>query len=114
VHAGARLNVIGFSQGAATATRWASHGRASLSRLVLWGGLLPPETDLSRGAATLRGARLTIVLGARDQYIDAAGLAAERARLDAAQIPHDVIEFEGGHVISRSVFPRLTGTPSAS
>ena len=54
---GARVNVIGFSQGAATATRWITHGSATAHRLVLWGGLIPPETDLSRGAATFRGAR---------------------------------------------------------
>jgi predicted esterase len=114
VQGGARVNVIGFSQGAATATRWATHGRASISRLVLWGGLLPPETDLSRGPATIRDARLTLVLGARDQYIDAPALAAERARLDAARIPHDVIEFDGGHVISRAVFSRLTAAPTAN
>jgi predicted esterase len=108
VRNGARVNVIGFSQGAATATRWASHGRASIGRLVLWGGLLPPETDLSRGQAAIRGARLTIVVGARDRYVDASTLAAERSRLDAAGLAYDVMEFEGGHAISRAVFPRLS------
>ena len=113
VREGARVNVLGFSQGAATATRWAAHGRAILTRLVLWGGLLPPETDLSRGQASLRNARLTLVLGSRDRYVDATALAAERARLDAAGIPYDVIEFEGGHAISRAVFARLTGSSPA-
>jgi predicted esterase len=107
VAAGATVNLIGFSQGAATATRWVTHGASRLSRLILWGGLLPPDTDLSRGAAALRHARLTLVLGRRDQYVDAGMLSAERARLDAAQVPHDVIEFDGGHAVSRSVFPRL-------
>ena len=102
---GADVNVVGFSQGTATATRWITHGNASLHRVVLWGGLLPPETDLSRGADSFRGARLTIVLGNRDQYVDEAMLGAELARLQAAGVPHDVIRFDGGHVISRSAFP---------
>ena len=38
-----RVNVLGFSQGAATATRWVTHGRANVHRLVLWGGLVPPD-----------------------------------------------------------------------
>jgi predicted esterase len=104
---GAVVNVVGFSQGAATATRWVTHGRSTVNRLVLWGGLIPPETDLSRGAPTFRGAHLTLVLGTRDQYVDAAALAAERARLSATHIPHDVVEFDGGHAISRSAFPGL-------
>ena len=104
---GARINVIGFSQGAATATRWLTHGRSSIQRLILWGGLMPPETDLSRGQATLRGASLSIVCGDRDHYVTEELLAAERARLIAAHIAFDEIRFSGGHVISRGVFPRL-------
>lgn len=106
---GAAVNVIGFSQGAATATRWVTHGAAHLRRLILWGGLLPPETDLSRGQASLRGARLTLVVGNRDHYVTDALLTAEQGRLDEASVPYDVVRFDGGHVISRSVFPRLGG-----
>src|SRR6185437_4056253 len=61
VRAGARLHVIGFSQGAATATRWLVHGRATVRQLVLWGGLLPPETDISSANHRLREAALTLV-----------------------------------------------------
>jgi predicted esterase len=111
---GAQANVIGFSQGAATATRWAALGRSALTRVVLWGGLLPPETDLSRGQGAIRGARLTLVAGSRDRYVDANALAAERMRLDGAGVRYDVLEFDGGHVISRGVFPRLTGAAAAT
>jgi predicted esterase len=104
---GAQVNVVGFSQGAATATRWITHGKSHLHRLVLWGGLTPPETDFSRGHASLRNTRVTIVLGARDHYVTKEMLAAEKSRLEAAGIPHDVIPFDGGHVVSRSVFPQL-------
>jgi predicted esterase len=107
VRAGARLSVIGFSQGAATATRWLVHGHAPVQRLVLWGGLLPPETDLSLANARLRASALAIVIGTRDQYIDEEALGAERARLDAAGLPYELIRFDGGHVITRGVFARL-------
>jgi predicted esterase len=105
---GAQVNVVGFSQGTATATRWVTHGKSHLNRLVLWGGLTPPDTDFSRGHASLRNTRVTIVLGTRDQYVNAEMLAAEEARLAAAHVPYDVIRFEGGHVVSRSVFERLS------
>lgn len=106
---GATVNVIGFSQGAATATRWVTHGSAHIDRLVLWGGLVPPDTHLTAGHASLRHVPLTLVIGSRDHYVDAAALAAERARLDAANVPYELIEFDGGHAVSRSVFPRLLG-----
>jgi predicted esterase len=110
---GASVNVVGFSQGAATATRWVTHGSARIDRLILWGGLLPPETELSAGHA-LRRAKLTLVVGTRDHYIDDTALATEVARLDAAHVPHDVIRFDGGHVVSRGVFPMLAEATGAS
>jgi predicted esterase len=114
VRAGARLHVIGFSQGAATATRWLVHGRAPVQQLVLWGGLLPPETDISPANQRLREAALTLVIGTRDRYIDEVALGAERARLDAAGLQYELIRFDGGHVITRGVFPRLREITRAS
>ena len=105
------VNVLGFSQGAATATRWLLNGRSRIERLVLWGGLMPPDADLARGWIRLRDTRVTLVAGTRDQYISEDLITAERARFDVANVKSDVITFDGGHVISRSVFPRLLGTP---
>ena len=107
------INVIGFSQGGATATRWVTHGRARIDRLILWGSLLPPETDLSPGHA-LRRARLTLVVGNQDQYIDDAAFATAQARLDSARVPYDAIRFDGGHVVRRGVFPQLVDASGAS
>ena len=110
---GARVSVVGFSQGAATATRWVTHGRSHLHRLILWGGLLPPETDLAHAGASFRGAKLIIVAGERDQHVNDSTLSVEQARLDAARVPYDVIRFDGGHVVSRAVFPRLRATDAS-
>jgi predicted esterase len=110
---GATVRVIGFSQGAATASRWVMHGDARIGELVLWGGLLPPEVDFARGPSALRRVPLTIVLGDADQFVNEEMLGAQRAKLDRAAIPYRLIRFEGGHVISRALFPELTGAPSA-
>ena len=107
--AGVQLDVIGFSQGAATAARWVAHGRVPATRLILWGGLVPPDHDLSRGPHSLRGVPLTIVLGTRDHYVSDAALADDVARLARAGITASVIRFDGGHAVSRSVFSQLTG-----
>jgi len=103
------VNVLGFSQGAATATRWLTNGRSRIERLVLWGGITPPETDLVHAGPRLRDARVTLVFGTRDHYISDEIVATERNRLETAGIGCEVIRFDGGHVISRSVFPRLLG-----
>jgi predicted esterase len=105
---GNRLNVIGFSQGAATAARWVAHGRVPATRLILWGGLVPPDAELSRGPQALRGVPLTFVLGSRDHYVSDAALDEDVARMDRAGITASVVRFEGGHAVSRAALRQLT------
>ena len=108
-HPRARTAVVGFSQGGATAARWAQLGRSDIARLILWGATIPPDADLSAGPAAFRGARLTFVIGRRDQYITAASLDAERARLTAAGLTFDVVEYDGGHSVKRAVLLDVAG-----
>ena len=77
---------------------------------MLWGGLIPPDSALHGGQAALRNVPLTFVIGDKDHYIDDTMLAAERARLDAAQVTYEVIRFEGGHIVGRRSFPNLLGS----
>ena len=106
---GNRVNVIGFSQGAATASRWIAHGRVPATRLILWGGLVPPDADLSRGPGALRNVPLTLVLGSRDHYVSDAALEEDVARLARAGITASVVRFDGGHAVSRTALRQLVG-----
>lgn len=107
------VRVLGFSQGAATAARWvARHGRKKFEELILWGGLLPPEPELIDGGSPLRDVRLTLVLGAEDQYVGNELLANQSATLDAHGIGHRVHRFPGGHAINRSALAAVARPPN--
>jgi predicted esterase len=103
-----RVVVVGFSQGGATAARWSALGAARIDRVILWGALLPPDLDLSKASATFRGASLTYAIGNRDQYISAEMIEKERVRLAVSKMTAEIIEFEGGHSIKRSVLADLS------
>jgi predicted esterase len=105
-----RTIVVGFSQGGATASRWAVQGSASIHTLVLWGATLPPDLDLAAARDRLSRVRLKLVIGKTDQYITADALTGERERLAAANVPHDVIEYEAGHSVKRQVLRELAST----
>jgi predicted esterase len=90
-----RITAFGFSQGAATVSRWAALGHTPVDSVVLWGS--GPAHDLPLGPATLRGARLLIVAGTVDPHLDAARLAEERWRLREAGVEHELIRYDGGH-----------------
>jgi predicted esterase len=94
-----RLIVFGFSQGAATAARWAAHRAAAghpPAHLVCWGALLAHDLPLGAGTA-LAAVPLTLVCGTRDRWISDERFGAEVSRLAAAGHAARVLRFEGGH-----------------
>lgn len=91
------VRVLGFSQGAATASRWVAMGRSRIDRLFLWGGFLPPDLDLPQAAPALRAARLTVVLGSGDAHATAERRTELETRMAAHDLRGEVIEYEGGH-----------------
>ena len=103
----ARLHVLGFSQGAVTATRWLHHrharGLPPAARLVLWGGAVPHDLDLSADGDVLRRTPLTLVVGDEDQFADAAMVAGQTARLDGARVPYTLVRYAGGHRVDADV-----------
>jgi predicted esterase len=104
------VHALGFSQGAATVSRWAALGQGTIDRLTLWGGEFPPDLDLTLGtvAARLRAARLTLVYGGADQFITPKVLTTIGERLRAHGIPYSELPYEGGHEIDAEVLRLLT------
>lgn len=102
-----RKVVLGFSQGAATAARWAATGNAVLDGVILWGSPAPPDLDLAEAARKWAGTPLTLVYGREDRYFDEARAVAEAERLRAAGIVPELVSFDGGHRIDPETLMRL-------
>jgi predicted esterase len=102
---GPRRVVLGFSQGAETASRWAVLGATRPAELVLWGGGLAADLDLARAGSALDGVAIRFVVGDRDAW------AADRARdgiarLRAVGLEAERIDHPGGHRIYPDVLAR--------
>jgi len=98
----ARVTALGFSQGTATVCRWAAFGAARIDRLMVWGGEVPPDLDLgdARVSARLRGLRLTLVYGTKDQFFTPKIVARTESRLKEHKVDYERIQFDGGHEIA--------------
>jgi predicted esterase len=105
VTAGASFTALGFSQGAATVSRWAAATRARIDRVVLWAGMLPPDLEPKPGLFS--GASLTFVVGESDASISLRRLDSELALLANAGVDCRVIRFPGGHHLSTAVLKEL-------
>ena len=105
-----RAMVLGFSQGAATAARWAATGNAALDGVILWGSPAPPDLDLAQAARRWVGTPLTLVYGRLDRYFDEARAVAEAERLRTAGITPELVSYDGGHRIDAETLLRLAPT----
>lgn len=100
---------FGFSQGAATVSRWAARGEPRVDRLILWGSLLPHDLDLAACAEILRTIDITVVVGDADAHLPPASLAEQLDRLTAADIPARVVHYPGGHRIEHDPLMQAAG-----
>ncbi|MGH7522294.1 MAG: alpha/beta hydrolase [Gemmatimonadales bacterium] len=100
----ARVTALGFSQGTATACRWAALGSSRLDRLIVWGGEVPPDLDLK----LLRVPALTLVHGTRDEFFTPKVVEANETRLRQHGIAYEPASFEGGHEIDAATLLRLS------
>jgi predicted esterase len=103
------LGAFGYSQGVATASRWAVRGAAKVDHLVVWGSPLPTELDDEDPMIRLREIRLTLVGGSRDPFFTAEHWTDERERLRRYAVAFDEKTFEGGHRLDDDTLRALAG-----
>ena len=93
------VTILGFSQGAATATRWVLNGRTRFNRLILWAGILPPDIDFLTGREILTGKDILMVYGKSDPFINDSRFAELDDLSAKLGIMLRKIEFDGKHTI---------------
>ena len=98
---GTPLSVLGFSQGVATACRWALSTQVEMERLVLWGGTIPPEPDVAILHERLHKMKVVLVHGEQDMLVKEEALAHNESRLREAGVAHGTLRFNGGHELDR-------------
>jgi predicted esterase len=100
-----RVVALGFSQGAATVSRWAARGNARIDHIVLWG--TGPAAEIEPAPDMFRGATVTLAAGRSDEFFDVATAERVRSRLSAAGVECDVHAYDGGHRIDAAPLESL-------
>lgn len=93
------ISVLGFSQGIATASRWAVLGSTTLEHIVLWGGPPAQDIDLETHGDTLRRMTVTLVIGNDDRHVPSNRRETALRRLRRHDIPVSLHTYDGGHRI---------------
>jgi len=94
------VKVIGFSQGAATASRWVSQLSFKVDTLVLWSGGFAHDLDVSRAAQNLKDTKVVVVLGDSDPMITSESIQKQNEFIASLPFEIERLEFKGGHDIN--------------
>ncbi len=100
----ARIVLLGFSQGGATAARFAVEQPGSLSALVLWSAVFPPDLK-----ATLPTRQLPtwLVYGDADPFLSGEQLQGTLQRYRVQHAGLRFLAFSGGHAIEATALQQL-------
>ncbi|RFP66560.1 phospholipase [Hymenobacter lapidiphilus] len=103
----AAVTVLGFSQGAATISRWLTRAAFRPAQLILWAGAFPPDMDFSVATRLLKGLPVTLVCGTEDEFIKNEDLQKQQEFLRRLGVEPTLIRFAGTHTLDRETLLEL-------
>jgi predicted esterase len=102
-----KLKVLGFSQGAATATRWVSQLSIPVESLILWGGGFAHDLEPAKTKDRLKDSICYLALGDQDNFITADSIQKQAELVRELGISAKKISYKGGHEIDIELLGRL-------
>ena len=107
LQANTKVTVLGFSQGAATASRWVASEAMEFDQLILWAGIFPPDMDFRFASGKFHSKTIKYVYGIHDPFLTADKLEEMRVLSDRLHVSPEVISFDGVHEIEEKILIQL-------
>jgi predicted esterase len=101
------VTILGFSQGAATASRWAMTGKVEFRKLILWAGMFPPDMGSTGGNDRLKGKDVTLVYGTSDPFISDERFTEMTEIKERLGVRVEERTFDGGHDVDEPTLVTL-------
>ncbi|HEU5292575.1 MAG TPA: alpha/beta hydrolase [Cyclobacteriaceae bacterium] len=93
------VTILGFSQGAATASRWSVQSNIKYERLILWSGIFPNDMDFEKSKEVLKAKQVVQVYGSKDPFLNDARIGEMKDLAQKLGVTTPPIVFDGGHEI---------------
>lgn len=98
--------LLGFSQGAATASRWVNEVELNFDQLILWSGVFPPDLKLN-GQVSPNSLGLEMMIGDEDEFVSDERLQENLDMIKILGLTPNISRFSGGHKILKSELENL-------
>ena len=102
-----KVKVLGFSQGAATATRWASQWTGKVDQLVLWAGGFAEDMELDLAREKFADTRIQVAIGDQDEFVTDEAVLLQKKMLDKLGKTAEKLSFSGGHQIDYELLSKI-------
>lgn len=102
-----RIHVLGFSQGAATSTRWASQWSGKIDTLVLWAGGFAQDLSLDLGRDKFEQSELILAFGDQDELIQEEHKKQQVELIQALGKQPKEFNFAGGHELDADLLQKI-------
>ena len=102
-----KIKILGFSQGAATATRWASQWKGNIDTFVLWSGGFALDLNVDAANEAFEETELFLVLGEKDDMINSESIQKQEALILSLGKSVKRISFGGGHELDTEVLGKI-------
>ena len=109
-HKNFKLNILGFSQGGATACRWIFSSQMKVDNLILWAGDIPKDTLLEKNKKKWNSFNTHLVMGKQDHLINDKMKAKFLSLILDYKLDYKLTEYEGDHRIFPDVMLKLVQT----
>ncbi len=101
------LRILGFSQGAHTASRWIYRQNIAYDQLILWGAGLADEISSDIVKSHFSSGKNVFVAGDTDRYITPQVLGKMQKKYDGIGFSYDLVTYTGGHEIYPEILAKL-------
>jgi len=102
-----RIAVFGFSQGAATGSRWVNEWHIKPDYLILWAGVLAHDLKIDLAEDQFRKTQILVAYGNQDEFVNEDIIRAQRRRLSEIDKEAQEVRFEGGHEILPKILEKV-------
>lgn len=104
---GIKTTLFGFSQGAATISRFATQTQVDFDRLVLWAGIFPPDLPPLESRRKLEDKEVLLVYGEQDPYLTEARIKEQESIAEQIKVTPERFTFEGEHELYDTLLSRI-------
>ncbi|MEN7550587.1 alpha/beta hydrolase [Rapidithrix thailandica] len=106
-HSTPSINLFGFSQGVATACRWAAFSQLPFRKMIIWAGIFPEDLSANHFTYLPEKPEVTIVMGRQDPYYRKWPFEEHLLRVEQAVGKPEVAFFDGKHEVQRELLGQL-------